>query len=109
MLSSETIPLLKAKIIAGAANNQLATAEDGKRLVERGILYAPDYVINAGGVINVAAEMSEGGYSVESVMPRVEKIADTLTKIFQRAEREGRTTDAVAEAMAREIVEQARK
>lgn len=108
MLSAETIPLLKARIVAGAANNQLATAEDGKRLVERGILYAPDYVINAGGVINVAAEMTEGGYHVEAVMPRVEQIAGTLTRIFQRAEREGRTTDAVAEAMAREIVEAAR-
>lgn len=109
ILSAETIPLLKAGIVAGAANNQLATAEDGKQLVERGILYAPDYVINAGGVINVAAEMADGGYSVEAVMPRVEKIAKTLTKIFERAEREGRTTDDVAEAMAREIVEAARK
>lgn len=109
ILSAETIPQLKAKIVAGAANNQLATAEDGMRLVERGILYAPDYVINAGGVINVAAEMAAGGYSVEAVSPRVEKIADTLSAIFQRAEREGRTTDAVAEAMAREIVEAARK
>lgn len=109
MLSAETIPLLKAKIVAGAANNQLAMAEDGMRLVERGILYAPDYVINAGGVINVAAEMADGGYNVETVLPRVEKIADTLTAIFQRAERESRPTDAVAEAMAREIVEAARK
>lgn len=109
ILSADTIPQLKARIVAGAANNQLATAEDGMRLIERGILYAPDYVINAGGVINVAAEMAEGGYSVEAVSPRVEKIADTLTAIFQRADREGRTTDAVAEAMAREIVEAARK
>ncbi len=109
ILSAETIPLLKAGIVAGAANNQLATADDGRRLVERGILYAPDYVINAGGVINVAAEMAEGGYHVEAVMPRVEKIATTLTKIFERAEREDRTTDVVAETMAREIVEAARK
>jgi leucine dehydrogenase len=109
MLSADTIPLLKAKIVAGAANNQLATAEDGERLVERGILYAPDYVINAGGVINVAAEMAAGGYDVATVTPRVARIADTLTAIFQRADSEGRTTDAVAEAMAREIVEAARK
>ncbi|WP_269931928.1 Glu/Leu/Phe/Val family dehydrogenase [Aminobacter sp. HY435] len=109
ILSADTIPQLKAGIVAGAANNQLATADDGERLVERGILYAPDYVINAGGVINVAAEMADGGYDVATVTPRVARIADTLTAIFRRAEREGRTTDAVAEAMAREIVEAARK
>lgn len=108
MLSATTIPLLKAGIVAGAANNQLATAGDGQLLLERAILYAPDYVINAGGVINVAAEMADGGYSVETVTPRVARIADTLSAIFERAEREGLTTDAVAEAMAREIVEAAR-
>ena len=56
VLSAETIPHVRAKVMAGAANNQLATEDDGTRLAERGILYAPDYVINAGGVISVARE-----------------------------------------------------
>lgn len=109
VLSAETIPLLQAKIVAGAANNQLATAADGERLRDRGILYTPDYVINAGGVINVAAEIGSGRYSVENVLDRVGRIPSTLTRIFERADQEGRTTDAVAEVMAREIIEAARR
>lgn len=109
ILSAETVPSLRAKIVAGAANNQLATAADGERLRDRGILYTPDYVINAGGVINVAAEIGSGRYSVENVMDRVGCIPSTLTRIFERADREGRTTDAVAEVMAREIIEAARR
>ncbi|WP_457580376.1 Glu/Leu/Phe/Val family dehydrogenase [Ensifer canadensis] len=109
VLSAVTIPLLRATIVAGAANNQLATAADGERLRERGILYAPDYVINAGGVINVAAEIGSGRYSVDDVMVRVDRIPITLTRIFARAEEEGRTTDAVAETIAREIIETARR
>ncbi len=109
VLSAQTIPLLRAKIVAGAANNQLATAADGDRLRDNGILYAPDYVINAGGVINVAAEIGSGRYNVDGVMDRVGRIPATLTRIFERAHQEGRTTDAVAEVMAREIIEAARR
>lgn len=108
ILSAATIPQLKASIVAGAANNQLATAEDGVRLLEKGVLYAPDYVINAAGVINVAAELVEGGYDSEVVMAKVVKIADTLAAVFVRADSERRPTDAVAEAMAREIIAAAR-
>ena len=109
VLSAATIPLLQAKIVAGAANNQLATVSDGERLRERNILYAPDYVINAGGVINVAAEIGSGRYSLDDVMARVSQIPSTLTRIFERAAQEGRTTDDVAETMAREIIEAARR
>lgn len=102
ILSRETIPLLKASIIAGAANNQLASDRDDNLLGKRGILYAPDYVINAGGLMNVAAELAPGGYDADATMKRVEGIPQVLTAIFRRAEAEGRTTEEVAEAIAKE-------
>jgi len=108
MLSAETIPLMKARIVAGAANNQLATHEDARRLMERGVLYAPDYVINAGGLINVAAELSPGGYDRAAAMAKVAEIPTTLTAIFARAEAEGRTTDDIAEALAAHRIRTAR-
>jgi leucine dehydrogenase len=108
VLSAETIPLLRVKIVAGAANNQLATHEDAKRLAERNILYAPDYVINAGGLINVATELSPGGYNRAAAMARVAGIPATLTAIFARAEAEGRTTDEIAEALAADRIRAAR-
>ncbi|MEX0406026.1 Glu/Leu/Phe/Val dehydrogenase dimerization domain-containing protein [Aquibium sp. LZ166] len=102
ILSQETIPLLKASIVAGAANNQLATDRDDNLLRARGILYAPDYVINSGGLMNVAAELAPGGYDADATMKRVARIPETLTAIFRRAEEEGKTTEEVAEAMAGE-------
>ncbi|MFC3228895.1 Glu/Leu/Phe/Val dehydrogenase [Marinibaculum pumilum] len=84
VLNADSIPALDARIVAGSANNQLATAEDGARLADRGILYAPDYVINAGGIINVAAELG-GRYDRAAVEVKVRAIADTLTEIFQAA------------------------
>lgn len=108
VLSAETIPFMKAGIVAGAANNQLATGEDAQRLMERDILYAPDYVINAGGLINVAAELSPGGYNRAAAMAKVAEIPVTLTAIFARAEAEGRTTDAVAEALAADRIRAAK-
>ncbi|KFB08717.1 Leu/Phe/Val dehydrogenase [Nitratireductor basaltis] len=103
LFSSDTIPQLKAGIIAGAANNQLARHEDARLLMERGILYAPDYVINAGGLMNVAAELAPGGYNREATMRKVTEIPRTLTAIFQKADAEKRPTNEVASdiAMAR--------
>lgn len=109
VLSEETIPQLKAGIVAGSANNQLATADDAERLRLRGVLYAPDYVINSGGLINVAEELTPPGYDADAAMKRVAVIPKTLGAIFRRAESEGRTTDAVAEAIALERIEAARK
>lgn len=104
ILSTATIPEIRAKIVAGAANNQLATPEDAERLAARGVLHAPDFVINAGGLINVAAEVAPGGYDRAAVVEKVERIPATLAAIFDRSEAEGRAPDAVARAIAAERV-----
>jgi leucine dehydrogenase len=103
ILTSTTIPRIKAKVIAGAANNQLATAADGARLAERGILYAPDYVINAGGIISVAREYY-GSSSEEEVRADVSRIRERLQAIFDEAKSSGRPTNELADELARNIV-----
>lgn len=100
VLSAETIPLLKARIVAGAANNQLARHEDARLLSERGVLYAPDYVINAGGLMNVAAELNPDGYDRELVLAKLEDIPATLAEIFRTAEAQGKPTNDIAQAIA---------
>jgi len=105
VLDSRSIPALHARVIAGAANNQLARDEDGEALMRAGILYAPDYVINAGGIISVAHEY-RGGASAAQVRAEIERIPGRLTEIFERARREGRPTSAVADQMARERLAQ---
>lgn len=107
ILNADSIPRLKAPIVAGGANNQLATDEDGRRLNEAGILYAPDYVINGGGIINVASEYYEDADDAE-VMERVAAIADRLQRIFEEAAESGRPTNEVADRHAREIIAAAR-
>ncbi len=103
ILTSATIPKIRAKIIAGGANNQLATADDGARLAERNILYAPDYVINAGGIISVAGEYY-GTSSEEQVRADVGRIKDRLQEIFDKAEATGRPTNELADDLARKLV-----
>lgn len=103
ILSAETIPGLKVPVVAGAANNQLATAEDGQRLMQRGILYAPDYVINAGGIINVSTEyLKDGDASV--VRRRIEGIPERLERIWAESQASGRDPAAVADAMAMKLI-----
>lgn len=102
VLDRTTIPRLRASVVAGAANNQLATEADGDLLRARDILYAPDYVVNAGGIINVAAEyLGETDADVEA---RVRAIPARLRLIFERALTEGRATNRVADSMARGII-----
>ena len=101
VLSTQSIPRLRARIIAGAANNQLAQGQDGGALQAAGILYAPDYVINAGGIISVSHEY-RGGATEAEVIAAIHGIPARLTEIFERARRENRTTNAVADEMARE-------
>lgn len=108
VLSADTISHLKARIVAGAANNQLARHEDAAHLMRRGVLYAPDYVINAGGLINVAAELDPEGYDRAAVMEHVARIPDTLAHIFSRSQIEGRPTNDIAQAMAEERIARAR-
>ncbi|WP_027707783.1 Glu/Leu/Phe/Val dehydrogenase dimerization domain-containing protein [Zooshikella ganghwensis] len=100
VLNDRTIPLLKASVIAGAANNQLQDELHGDKLRHHGILYAPDYVINAGGIIDVAHERT--GYDHLQVKQHVEGIGDTLLEIFQRADSEQASTNSVANQMAEE-------
>ncbi|HEY5717701.1 MAG TPA: Glu/Leu/Phe/Val dehydrogenase dimerization domain-containing protein [Motiliproteus sp.] len=100
VINDDSIPRLRASIVAGAANNQLAEARHGLMLSERGILYAPDFVINAGGIIDVCYERT--GYVPEQVKAHVEGIGATLSEIFSRAQRDGETTAAIANQLAEE-------
>ena len=103
ILDEASIAALDVAVVAGAANNQLATPADGARLAARGILYAPDYVINAGGIINVVAEyLGEG--DAAAVATRVAAIEPRLAAIFAEADRSGQPTDAVADAQARQLI-----
>ncbi|WP_415892250.1 Leu/Phe/Val dehydrogenase [Neptuniibacter sp. PT8_73] len=97
-LNDETIPLIKAKVIAGAANNQLARPQHDHDLHERGILYAPDYAINAGGIIDISYERS--GYNTEKAKAHIEGIGDTLNEIFNRSTKENRPTGEIADELA---------
>jgi len=101
VLNSKSIPKLRARIVAGAANNQLAQDGDGAALQAASILYAPDYVINAGGIISVSREY-QGGASEAQVIADIQAIPARLTEIFERARRENRPTNQVADHMARE-------
>jgi leucine dehydrogenase len=108
VLSEQSIPQLKAKVVAGAANNQLETEEDGRRLSDAGILYAPDYVINAGGIINVASEY-RGIDGDEEVLAQVAEIGPRLTRIFEEAAATGLPTNVVADRHARERIAAAKR
>lgn len=100
VLAADTIPTLRCAAVCGAANNQLATEADGDALAARGILYAPDYVVNAGGVINIAEETAQGGYEKSRAYRRIAGIADTMRQIFTLADEEGLTPAAAADAYA---------
>jgi len=108
IINDESINTLKTTIIAGAANNQLARDDHGQALMDLGILYAPDYVINAGGIINVAAE-TRGQYDTDWVTAKVDKIYDNLSLIFERSISENRPTNHIADELANEIIDRARK
>jgi leucine dehydrogenase len=103
ILNEQTIASLKTPIVAGGANNQLATPRDGQRLHARGILYAPDYVINAGGIINVCTEyLGDGDASL--VRQRIEGIPVRLEQIWAESQASGRDPASVADAMAQRLI-----
>ncbi|WEK45135.1 MAG: Glu/Leu/Phe/Val dehydrogenase dimerization domain-containing protein [Candidatus Andeanibacterium colombiense] len=106
VLDRSTIPQLKARIVCGAANNQLATAQDGRALADRGVLYAPDYVVNAGGIINVAGEYL--GWDAVSTANRVERIAMRLMSVLNHADEARLPTNLAADALAQQILADAR-
>ena len=103
ILTEQSIPTIKASIVAGGANNQLETDADGQRLSDAGILYAPDYVINGGGIINVACEYA-GDVEDAEVDKLVAAIGPRLTGIFEEAVASGEPTNVIADAHARKII-----
>jgi leucine dehydrogenase len=103
ILTEESIAALKVPVVAGGANNQLATPAEGQRIHERGILYAPDYVINAGGIINVATEYLKDG-DQQTVQGRIEQIPVRLEQIWQESGETGRNPAEVADAMAMRLI-----
>lgn len=105
-LHAASIADLSCAAVAGSANNQLATDADSQRLKARGILYAPDFVVNAGGIINIAAE--HGGYSVAKAGGMVDRIKVNLTAILDEADRLGTDTHAAAEYVAEKRIEAAK-
>ncbi len=108
ILDEEGIARLDCPIVAGGANNQLARAEHGHLLAERGILYAPDYVINAGGIISVALEYlcrtQRGPCDINEVRKRLAQIPDRLRTIWQESDRTGVSSDQVADRMAQNLI-----
>jgi len=108
ILNEHSIGNLRARIVAGAANNQLDKDSDGAALQAAGVLYAPDYVINAGGIISATREYL-GGSSEAQVNAEIHGISDRLTEIFERARRENRPTNLVADRLAHERIDAAQR
>jgi leucine dehydrogenase len=104
VVNDETIAGFRCEIIAGAANNQLAEERHGAMLEERGILYAPDYVINAGGLINVYGELN--GWDAERAKRKAGEIYDTLLQLFELAKEQGIPTVVAADRLAERRIEQ---
>ncbi len=100
ILNEKTVPALRARVIAGGANNQLSVPAMAEALRAREILYAPDYVVNGGGIIRVAGQIFN--WSDADIESRVLRIADTLREIFRRADGESATTASIADRMAEE-------
>lgn len=103
VLTERSIAALKAKVVAGGANNQLATGEDGRRIHERGILYTPDYVANAGGIINVGLEYLGQGDEAE-VRARIARIPERLDQVWNESEASGDPVSAVADRIAQRLI-----
>jgi leucine dehydrogenase len=111
-INGETVPRLKARIIAGGANNQLASADAGRALYEKGLTYAPDYVINGGGIINVAAEIRaldrDEAYDPDWVAAKLSRLMTTLEQVLQRSKDEARPTNEIAGEIARARIAEGR-
>ena len=103
VLTAEAIAALNTPIVAGGANNQLAKPGDGDRLHQRGILYAPDYVINAGGIINVSTEYLGDG-DAGLVRRRIDAIPERLEAIWAESSASGVDPAEVADAMAKKLI-----
>ncbi len=102
ILNETNLVRLKCKAVVGCANNQLATPEDGHRLAQRGILYAPDYAVNSGGIINIFIEYE--GYNAEKALKKADSIYDTLKEIYRRAKSENVPPFLLADKLAEERI-----
>jgi leucine dehydrogenase len=110
ILNDATAPELRCRAIAGAANNQLASDDVAPVLAQRGVLWAPDFVCNAGGIINISVELEPAGYARERADARVRAIGDTLRAIFDAADAEGTTPlQAALELARRRLADPARR
>jgi leucine dehydrogenase len=103
VFNDESIPQINAKVIAGAANNQLAELRNGQQIKDRNILYVPDYVINAGGIISVSLEYM-GDKTAADTKAQIDLIPERLTKLFKSADKLDQPTNVVADAMAESII-----
>jgi len=99
-INDETIPQLRCKVIAGCANNVLLEPRHADDLRQRGILYAPDYVINAGGIVNVSVELQDGGYDEAVAMKKIDHIADALGEVYAISKAEDIPTNVAALRLA---------
>ena len=108
-VNDETIPKLTCDIIAGCANNILHEPRHGDVLREKGILYAPDYVVNAAGIINVSVERYPGGYNEDVAMEKINRIDDNLTEVFKLADEEKIATNFAAKRLALRRIEAAKQ
>jgi leucine dehydrogenase len=107
VLDDETVPQLRCRVIAGAANNQLADEAVGELLAARGILWVPDFVANAGGVVNIAVELEPEGYDTARAEERIRAVGDTTRTVLDHAEKVGTTPLAAAMEIAHQRVEAA--
>jgi len=108
-INDDTIPRLKCKIVAGGANNQLLTEEHGDRLRKQGIIYAPDFVINAGGIINVSVELEPDGYNEERARAKVNNIYNAVHDVLKTADKENIGTNRAAILLAERKIAAGRK
>ncbi|MGQ0613330.1 MAG: Glu/Leu/Phe/Val family dehydrogenase [Planctomycetaceae bacterium] len=108
-LNDDTVPRLKCRIVAGAANNQCLTVEHGDRIRERRIVYAPDFVINAGGIINVSVELEKNGYNEERALAKVRNIHNAVRDILMTADAKNIATSRAAILLAEKKLDEGRK
>ena len=109
ILNDDTIPRLKVKVVAGAANNQLLREEHAVMLHDREVLYAPDFIINAGGIINVSVEVRPEGYDERTAVGKIENIYNGLREVFETSRREHLTPAEAAYRVAENRLEEARQ
>ena len=103
--NERTIPALRAGIVCGAANNQLASNADGAQLQDRGVLYCPDFLVNAGGIIDVHHQRNGSDEAIKRA--HIERIAATLSEVLQRADHQHRQSHVIAEELAEEFLRKA--